>query len=189
MLFVLLIAAITVDAQVEPNTDYDQFGQRITNFINYATDGYFARQRYPAVKMDFLLDSRYLVYPTSNASQGQSSRFVLFTFEHYLQVPHFNETHYNLAYPQDPDIMNPLKFLKNKIIETCMDALMDVNGTINCQVIAIDRVTVHQRQRRSSEQFQLDSGWWDEHARSRALKTSTGEVKIGVTVAAIRSHE
>ena len=83
MLFVLLIAAITVDAQVEPNTDYDQFGQRITNFINYATDGYFARQRYPAVKMDFLLDSRYLVYPTSNASQGQSSPYVLFTFKHF----------------------------------------------------------------------------------------------------------
>ena len=83
MPLVLLLLITAVNAQVEPaNTDYDQFGERIKNFISYAADGYFARLRYPAVKMDFLLDNRYLMYPTSNASQGQSSHCIMFTFDH-----------------------------------------------------------------------------------------------------------
>ena len=39
-----------------------------------------------------------------------------------------------------------------------MDALMDPN-TINCQVIAIDRVVKSKRFRRSAE-YELDSDWW-----------------------------
>ena len=63
---------------------------------------------------------------------------------------------------------------------------MDVNGTINCQVIAIDRVTVNRRHRRSADLYQLEAGWWDEHVQSRALKLTSDELKVGVTIAAIR---
>ena len=69
MLFFIFIA---VKAQVDPNENYDIFSERIKNFVHYAEDSYFARQGYPAVKVDFLLDERYLVQSSSNYSQGQS---------------------------------------------------------------------------------------------------------------------
>ena len=68
MLFFIIIA---VKAQVDPNENYDIFNERIKNFVHYAEDSYFARQGYPAVKVDFLLDERYLIQSGSNYSQGQ----------------------------------------------------------------------------------------------------------------------
>lgn len=66
-----------------------------------------------------------------------------------------------------------------------MDALL-AETTINCQVIAIDLVSIRSRPRRS-EEYQLNSPWWPPSPEGpvQALKMSDGR-KIGVSVSAIR---
>ena len=175
----LLVFLVTAHAQVEPNYRYDVFNQRIENFVEYADVGYFERLQYPTAKVDFLLDERYLIEPILNHSRGRgrkSSFSLIFTrtFDDFYK-----------AFPEDPDATEPLKFIKNKIIETCIDALL-AETTINCQVIAIDLISIRKRHRRSDE-YQLKAPWWPPSPQGpvQAFKMSDGR-KIGVSVSAIR---
>ena len=70
----LLLFALTVNAQVEPNYRYDIFNQRIENFVEYAQAGYFERLQYSTAKVDLLLDERYLTEPILNHSRGRGRK-------------------------------------------------------------------------------------------------------------------